>query len=104
MERPIYLHVFDRELRTLVGAQFSDKEVCDIVYVGVLASNFCYIGNSNLVESYSDFPMAVKLVGELEKLGCAKVLTTTISKDEFIEGRKKLYHKVPDRYPMYFVA
>ena len=75
-------------------------EMSDIVYVGVLASKFCYIGNSNLVESYSDFPTAVNLVGELEKLGCAKVLTTTYSKDEFIEGRKKLYHKIQDRYPM----
>ena len=102
MNKPIYLHVFDRELRTLVGAQFSDRDVCDIVYVGVLASKFCYIGNSNLVESYSDFPTAVNLVGELEKLGCAKVLTTTYSKDEFIEGRKNLYHKIQDRYPMYF--
>ncbi len=102
MNKPIYLHVFDRELRTLIGAQFSDKEVCDIVYTGVLASKFCYIGNSNLAESYSDFAKAVELVYELEKFGCVKVLTTTISKDEFIEGRKRLYFKVQDLYPMYF--
>ena len=102
MNKPIYLHVFDRELRTLIGAQFSDKEVCDIVYTGVLASKFCYIGNSNLAESYSDFASAVELVYELEKVGCVKVLTTTISRDEFIEGRRKLYFKVQDRYPMYF--
>lgn len=102
MYKPIYLHVFDRELRTLIGAQFSDKEVCDIVYTGVLASKFCYIGNSNLAESYSDFASAVELVYELEKVGCVKVLTTTISRDEFIEGRRKLYFKVQDRYPMYF--
>lgn len=102
ISKPIYLHVFDRELRTLMGAQFSDREVCDIVYTGVLATSYCYIGNSNLAESISDFPNAVKLVGVLEKLGCVKVLTTTISREEFIEGRKRLYHQVKDRYPMYF--
>ena len=102
MNKPVYLHVFDRELRTLIGAQFSDKDVCDIVYTGVLASKFCYIGNSNLAESYSDYTKAVELVNELEKVGCVKVLTTTMSRDEFIEGRKRLYFKVQDRYPMYF--
>ena len=102
MNKPIYLHVFDRELRTLMGAQFSDREVCDIVYTGVLATSYCYIGNSNLAESMADFPNAVRLVGVLEKLGFVKVLTTTISREEFIEGRKRLYHKVKDRYPMYF--
>lgn len=102
MNRPIYLHVFDRELRTLIGAQFSDRDVCDIVYTGVLASKYSYIGNSNLAESLSEFPQAVELVGELEKLGCVKVLTTTISREEFIEARQRLYHNVRDRYPMYF--
>ena len=102
MNKPIYLHVFDRELRTLLGAQFSDRDVCDIVYTGVLAAKYCYIGNSNLAESLSEFPQAVKLVGELEKLGCVKVLTTTINREEFIEARQRLYHKVKDRYPMYF--
>lgn len=102
MNKPIYLHVFDRELRTLIGAQFSDKDVCDIVYTGVLASKYCYIGNSNLAESYSDFSSAVELVYELEKVGCVKVLTTTISREEFVEARQRLYFKVQDRYPMYF--
>ena len=102
MNRPIYLHVFDRELRTLLGAQFTDRDVCDIVFTGVLASKYCYIGNSNLAESFSDFPQAVELVGELEKLGCVKVLTTTINREEFIEARQRLYYKVRDRYPMYF--
>lgn len=102
MDKPIYLHVFDRELRSLMGAQFSDREVLDIVYTGVLSSKFCYIGNSNLAESFSEFPLSVELVSELEKLGCIKVLTTTISRDEFMEARKRLYHKVQDRYPMYF--
>lgn len=99
---PIYLHVFDRELRTLMGAKFSDWEVCDIVFTGVLATSYCYIGNSNLAESMSEYPNAVKLVSVLEKLGYVKVLTTTISREEFIEGRKRLYHQVKDRYPMYF--
>lgn len=102
MNKPIYLHVFDRELRTLLGAQFSDRDVCDIVYTSVLAAKYCYIGNSNLAESLSEFPQAVELVGELEKLGCVKVLTTTINREEFIEARQRLYHKVKDRYPMYF--
>ena len=102
MNKPIYLHVFDRELRTLMGAQFTDREVCDIVYTGVLASKYCYIGNSNLAESLSEFPTAVELVGELEKLGIVKVLTTNISREEFIEARKKLYFKDRERYPMYF--
>lgn len=102
MNKPIYLHVFDRELRTLLGAQFSDRDVCDIVYTSVLAAKYCYIGNSNLAESLSEFPHAVELVGELEKLRCVKVLTTTINREEFIEARQRLYHKVKDRYPMYF--
>lgn len=85
-----------------MGAQFTDREVCDIVYTGVLASKYCYIGNSNLAESLSEFPTAVELVGELEKLGIVKVLTTNISREEFIEARKKLYFKDRERYPMYF--
>lgn len=102
MDKPIYLHVFDRELRSLMGAQFSDMEVRDIVYTGVLSSKYCYIGNSNLAESFSDFSSSVELVSELERLGCIKVLTTNISREEFIEARKRLYYKVQDRYPMYF--
>lgn len=85
-----------------MGAQFSDREVRDIVYTGVLSSKNCYVGNSNLAESFSDFPSSVELVNELERLRCVKVLTTTISREEFMEARKRLYHKVQDRYPMYF--
>lgn len=102
MNRPIYLHVFDRELRSLMRAQFSDRDVSDIVLTGVLASDFCYIGNSNLAESLIEFPKAVEIVAEMEKTGIVKVLTTTINRESFIEGRQRLYYKVKDHYPMYF--
>lgn len=102
MSRPIYLHIFDRELRTAFNAQYTDDYVAEVVLTAVLLSDGCYAANSNLAESESEFPRSVKLVYELEKVGLVKVLTTTESSDEFIECRRRLYHKVQQRYPMYF--
>ena len=102
MNKPIYLHVFDRELRTLTKAQLSDKDVCNIVITASLLSDVIYMSNSNLMESFAEFPQAVSLVYELEKLYQAKILVTSDNPEEFIEKRKKLYQAVKDRYPMYF--
>lgn len=102
MSKPIYLHIFDRELRTVSNARYKDDYVTRIVLTAVLLGDSCYAVNSNLAESKSDFPQSVKLVYELEKTGLVKVLTTTDNSAEFIEGRQRLYHKVPERYPMYF--
>lgn len=102
MSKPIYLHIFDRELRTVTHAQFTDNNVFRIVLTAVLMSDSCYAANSNLAESESDFPHSVQLVYGLEKAGIVKILTTTESSEEFIEARQRLYHKVPERYPMYF--
>lgn len=102
MSKPIYLHIFDRELRTVTDAQFKDNDVYHVVLTAVLLSDSCYAANSNLAESSGDFPNSVKLVYELERAGLAKVLTTTDSKEEFVEARQRLYQKVPERYPMYF--
>lgn len=102
MSKPIYLHIFDRELRTVTHAQFTDNTVFRIVLSAVLMSDSCYAANSNLAESESEFPNSVQLVYGLEKAGLAKILTTTESSEEFIEARQRLYHKVQERYPMYF--
>lgn len=102
MSKPIYLHIFDRELRSISNARFTDDYVFRVVLTAVLLGDSCYAANSNLAESKSEFPKSVKLVYELEKAGLVKVLTTTESNEEFIEGHQRLYHKVPERYPMYF--
>lgn len=102
MNKPIYLHVFDRELRTFTKAQLSDKDVCNIVITASLLSDVIYMSNSNLMESFLEFPQAVSLVYDLEKLSQAKILATSDNPEEFIEKRQRLYHAVKDRYPMYF--
>lgn len=102
MSKPIYLHIFDRELRTVSNAQFTDDFVVRVVLTAVLLCDSCYAANSNLAESKSEYPMAVKMVYELEKAGLVKVLTTSESNEEFIEARHRLYYKVSERYPMYF--
>lgn len=88
----------------MTDAQFKDSEVYHVVLTAVLLSDSCYAANSNLAESSNDFRDSVRLVYELEKVGLAKVLTTTDSKEEFVEARRRLYQKVPERYPMYFNA
>lgn len=88
----------------MTDAQFKDSEVYHVVLTAVFLSDSCYAANSNLTESSNDFPDSVRLVYELEKVGLAKVLTTTDSKEEFVEARRRLYQKVPERYPMYFNA
>jgi nucleoside phosphorylase len=102
MERPIYLHVFDRELRTFTRAQLTDDYVYNVVLTASLLSDCIYMANSNLLESSSEFPISVGLVYEMERAFLAKVITTTDNPDEFLEKRKRLYHAVRDRYPMYF--
>ncbi len=102
MNKPIYLHVFDRELRDYTHARLSDEYVCNVVLTATLLSDFIYMSNSNLMESSTAFPHAVRLVYQLEKAFQAQIITTTDNPDEFIEKRKKLYHAVQDRYPMYF--
>ena len=102
MNRPIYLHVFDRELRTFTQAQLTDELVCNVVVTASLLSDVVYMSNSNLMESSLDFPRAVSLVYELEKSFQATILATTDNPEEFKEKRQRLYHAVQDRYPMYF--
>lgn len=102
MDKPIYLHVFDRELRTLTRAQLSDEVVYDIVLTASMLSDYIYMANSNLLESSLEFPFSVGLVYELERSFLARIITTTDNPDEFLEKRQRLYHAVKDRYPMYF--
>lgn len=101
MGKPIYLHIFDRELRTVSKAQFTDDFVANVLLTAVLLGD-SYAANSNLAESIFEFPRSVQLAYELEKVGLVKVLTTVESSDEFIEEHQRLYHKVADHYPMYF--
>ena len=102
MNKPIYLHVFDRELRTFTQAQLTDELVCNVVVTASLLSDIVYMSNSNLMESSIDFPQAVSLVYELERSFQAKILATSDNPEEFLEKRQRLYHAVQDRYPMYF--
>lgn len=102
MNRPIYLHVFDRELRTYLHAQMSDGYVCNVVITASLLSDDVYIPNSNLMESKNDFPKAVELIYELEKTKQSTIIVTSDNPGDFIVKRQKLYQAVKDRYPMYF--
>lgn len=102
MDKPIYLHVFDRELRTFTRAQLTDDYVYNVVLTASLLSGCIYMANSNLLESSSEFPVSVGLVYEMERAFLAKVITTSDNPDEFLEKRQRLYHAVRDRYPMYF--
>lgn len=102
MNKPIYLHVFDRELRNYTQAQLTDELVCDVVVTASLLSDVVYMPNSNLMESSIDFPQAVSLVYELERSFQATILATSDNPEEFLEKRQRLYHAVQDRYPMYF--
>lgn len=102
MNKPIYLHVFDRELRTYTQAQLSDEYVCNVVMTATLLSDIVYMPNSNLMESSLDFPHAVSLVYELERAFLATIIATSDNPEEFLEKRQRLYHAVKDRYPMYF--
>ena len=101
MDKPIYLHVFDRELRTFTRAQLTDDYVYNVVLTASLLSGCIYMANSNLLESSSEFPVSVGLVYEMERAFLAKVITTSDNPDEFLEKRQRLYHAVRDRYPMY---
>lgn len=94
--------MFDRELRTLTNAKFTDKEVHNMVLTAMLICDWCYAANSNLAESKSNYPLAVDLCYEFEKAGLCKILTTTECRDEFLESRQRLYHNDAERYPMYF--
>lgn len=102
MEKPIYLHIFDRELRDSTHARLSDEYVCNVVVTAALLSDFIYMSNSNLMESSLDFPNAVGMVYQLEKAFQAQIITTSDNPEEFVEKRQRLYHAVQDRYPMYF--
>ena len=104
MNTAIYLHVFDRELRTFTGAKLTDNYVYEVVLTSTLLSDVIYMANSNLLESSADFPNSVGLVYELERAFHAQIITTTDNPAEFIEKRQKLYNAVKDRYPMYFEA
>ena len=44
------------------------------------------------MESFLEFPQAVSLVYDLEKLSQAKILATSDNPEEFIEKRQRLYH------------
>lgn len=102
MNKPIFLHVFDRELRSSTHAQMTDEYVCNVVLTASLLSDVVYMSNSNLMESSMEFPKAVSLAYELEKSFQAVILTTSDNPEEFLEKRQRLYHAVKDRYPMYF--
>jgi len=96
MDKPIYLHVFDRELRTFTRAQLTDDYVYNVVLTASLLSGCIYMANSNLLESSSEFPVSVGLVYEMERAFLAKVITTSDNPDEFLEKRQRLYHAVRD--------
>ncbi len=55
MGKPIYLHIFDRELRTVSKAQFTDDFVANVLLTAVLLGD-SYAANSNLAESIFEFP------------------------------------------------
>ena len=100
--KAIYLHIFDREFRTFTNSKLKDEVACRTVMMASLLSDNPYAGMGNLMESQPEFPYAVKLFYELEKIEEATIVSSTAYPEEFIEGRRKLYYDDKERYPMYF--
>lgn len=100
---PIYLHFFDRELRTVEKVEFTDSEIFSIVfYANFLTTSHLYLGNSIIWESANIFPKSIALIKELELGGLVKFVSSHNTIDEFLSSREKMYLHDQQRYPMYF--
>lgn len=103
INKPIYLHFLDRELRTAENACFVDEQTFSYVFVATLISlDPVYLGSSILYESAPDFPKTVDFLSTLERLGFARYLSHSASETEFLVSRDLLYRSDKERYPMYF--
>ena len=100
---PIYLHFFDRELRTVEQAEFTDSEIFSIVfYANFLTTSHLYLGNSIIWESANTFPKSIDLLKELELIGYVRFVSSHNTIDEFLSSREKMYLHDKQRYLMYF--
>jgi nucleoside phosphorylase len=103
MQRPIFLHFLNREAADAVGWKPSEKELISVL--NILAINHCSRMNVNIsqmLEFVSDKP---KVMSKLLELFAGDILLTTSSSNnivDFIQSRRRLYSRTPERYPMYF--
>ena len=103
MNKPVYLHFLDRELRTTENASFSDEQVFSFAFIATLVSlDPVYLGSSILYESAPLFPKTVDFLSRLEGLNYARYLSHCASESEFFVSRGVLYREDKERYPMYF--
>ncbi|MBP1631421.1 MAG: hypothetical protein H6Q15_2314 [Bacteroidetes bacterium] len=103
--KPIYLHFFDRELRSVEMANFTDNEVFKcIFYACFITDSYLYLGSSILWESTKLFPKSSDLIKELESIKLVKIVNSHSTIDEFLTSREKLYLHDKARYPMYFAG
>ena len=102
MKPRIYLHIFDRELRTFCDSKMTDKDISEIVLMACLLSDEVYVPYSNLMESFKDYPYSVQLVIALEREHLCRIIASEGNYESFIYSHQHLYFNVKDRYPMYY--
>lgn len=103
INRPIFLHFMNRELRETERVQFSDEQLIKFISLGaVITSEFMYLGDAIVWECLKDYPKTAKLLIDLEKYSFVRFVGTDSSIDTFLEKRQRLYKFDKKRYPIYF--
>jgi len=103
MNKPIYLHFMDRELRETVSGKLTDESALNLVCMGLFMSIApMYVPFATVFESINDFPQTVRFLVELEKYNRIMMVTQARDLEEFIKQRHILYDYDKKRYEMYF--
>lgn len=103
VDKPIFLHFLNREIRETEQARFEDFEVFQFIMIAALImQQYIYVGDAIVWECCSVFPRSIKLLRELEKQGLACFIGTNDDIHSFLEKRRRLYQFDRNRYPVYF--
>ena len=101
----LYLHFLDRELKSSVRWQPTEKVILEAILYGLcLTSGRLFCSYSHFWESYPLFTQSLSLLRDMVKARIVVPTSNFATSDEFLARRIVLYQHDRKRYPMYFKA
>ncbi len=102
VQKGLYLHFLDRELRENTSNFLKDEDYTLFVIYSLLMGHRIYALLTQIIESNADLRNTVQFLFELERYHLVTLLSKFDTLEELILDRQNIYRYDVDRYPFYF--